>query len=162
MNKHSNLLERCLSQQVALEEQLYKVIAQQVSDVDEAKFPDAKNLLLKARDALEQHFTPLNIILDDLDRAALSLQNNPHALNLPIFHDSCEEQALSELLRNDYAALNHVAIGNSMLHTIALALDRQEVAAVALSHLQHLTPLVEKLEDLIPYVVTQELLSHSQ
>jgi hypothetical protein len=165
MSTPSNPLEHYLSEQVALEEQLCKIIEQQISDVDEIHFPDAKNLLLKTKEVLEQHFIPLNKMLDRLDQAALSAQKNRLILNAVTFNGydrNQENERVSKILRDDYAALNLITMGNTILHTTALALDCQEVAAVALDHLQHLTPLVAKIGELMPHIVTQELLTHSE
>ena len=67
MDRLNNLLEHYLGEQVALEEELCKVIEQQIADVDEKRFPDARSILIKTKEVLEQHFRPLNTLLDELD-----------------------------------------------------------------------------------------------
>jgi hypothetical protein len=64
---------------------------------------------------------------------------------------------ISRILRDDYAALNHVTISTTQLHTLALSLGARDVAELALTHLENLAPLVVKIGELIPSVTTREL-----
>ncbi len=57
--------------------------------------------------------------------------------------------------------MNSITMGNTLLHTTALALDSHEVAATALMHLKNLTPLVIKISELVPEVVAKELHTES-
>ena len=61
------------------------------------------------------------------------------------------------MLRDDYAALNLAAMGNTLLHATALAADSKEVADVALEHLTNLTGFVTKMTELVRRVAVLEL-----
>ena len=61
------------------------------------------------------------------------------------------------MLYDDYAALSSVAMGNTLLHTTALAADSTEIAELALKHLTNMASFVVKMSDLMPIVVALEL-----
>lgn len=166
MKEPNSLLEHYLCEQLAMEEQLCTMIEQQISDVDDTHFPDAKGLLIKTKQVLEQHYRPLNQLLDRLDqaRADLNEKKTSGALSLVSLDGLRRDQAsdrVSRILRDDYSALNLVAMGSTMLHTTALALDCSDVAKVALEHLRHLIPLVVKLREMMPHIVAREAIDHS-
>jgi len=103
-------------------------------------------------------------MLDRLEQAAQSARKSPVALSLVSVDGLRRDQAnerVSRILRDDFSALNLIAMGNTMLHTTALALNYQDVATVALEHLRHLTLLVFKLRELMPRVVAREAVDHS-
>lgn len=150
-----------LREQLSLEEHFCKVIEGQVSEIDEALFPDAKDLLIKTREVLENHFVPLNEMLDRLEKDALQIENKAVSSNGDGLPDHISAEAkkarLSRILRDDYSALNLITMSNTLLHTTALALECQEAAALALKHIQNLAPLVIKIGELVPEVVAREL-----
>ena len=64
---------------------------------------------------------------------------------------------VSRMLRDDYTALAMATISYTQLHTTGLAYKEQEVADVALKHLEALTPLVIRINEIMPNVVAAEL-----
>ena len=159
MGINAEILERQLAEQVSLEEQLYGLLQEQITSIHQKEFIDAKIALMNTAETLEQHFTALNALLDTFEREAHVRQAM-----------SCEEknghgtvaraqkrERLSRTLSDDYSMLNHITMSNTLLHTTGLALESQEVAALALRHLQNLAPLVVKLGELLPEIVTIEL-----
>lgn len=170
MNNLDEHLKQYIREQIALEEHLSTVIEQQISEVSETEFADAKNVLIQTREVLERHFIPLNALLDKLEKdtataLAITVSSNGSGNSNGLHHHPGETEQrskrISTILRDDYSALNLVAISNTLLHTTALALNCQEVAAIALSHLQNLTPLVVKIGQLVPEVVARELRTQS-
>ena len=165
MENCDEILRQYLSEQIALEEHLSKIINEQIAEIDEVEFADAKNLLIKTNQVLERHFTPLNELLDKLENDALIARTQPITSNgrggehhPP--HLEQRKRRISRILRDDYSALNLIAISNTLLHTTALALDCQDVATLALKHLENLAPLVIRIRELVPEVVAKEL--HAQ
>ena len=65
---------------------------------------------------------------------------------------------VSRMLRDDYTALALATISYTQLHTTGLAYQEQEVADVALKHLEDLTPLVIRINEIMPNVVAAELM----
>ena len=165
MKGNQDVLEQQLREQIALEEHLCKAIQEQVEEIRGAEFADARTLLQKTCEALELHFTPLNKLLDGLDQVARhekakAISRNGGGL-IDHLAQGVPKQSLSKILRDDYSALNLVTISNTLLHTTALALEAKEVASTALKHLENLAPLVVRIGEIVPEVITRELRSGS-
>ena len=160
MEHRAEILRTYLSEQIALEEQLCRIIEDQIAEIDDSDFEDAKDLLTNARQVLERHFTPLNELLDKIEQEALSAQKVSAATNgagaVPLDLRK-NDKKVSRILRDDYSALNLITISNTLLHTTALALGCLDIAALALQHLENLAPLVVRLGKLMPAIITREL-----
>jgi hypothetical protein len=161
MKNRDDILKRYLSEQIALEEHLCRIIEDQIEEIEGPDFADAKSLLTKTRLTLEQQFEPLNALLDKLESDALIAQtkaaaNNGGGVKNPLATEQ-HTTSISKILCNDYSALNLITISNTLLHTTALALQCDDVAATALKHLENLAPLVIKIGQLMPEVLAREL-----
>jgi len=71
--------------------------------------------------------------------------------------DKVRTEAVSKLLRDDYTAFNHAAIGYVMLHTTAHALTQPSTADIAARYLREYAEAVQKINQIMPGVVTWEL-----
>jgi hypothetical protein len=165
MKKIDRLLIEQLREQLAIEEDLCTMLEEQIDDILETKYSEARNLLISAKEVLIRHFIALNETLDklemhDTDSRALEIKHKSNGIDTQSESNSSNEQKnrkISRILRDDYSALNLVTISNTLLHTLALAIDNQYVADLALRHLENLTPLVVRLGELMTDVVTLEL-----
>jgi hypothetical protein len=170
MENHTGTLKQYLREQIALEEQLLRNVEEQLHEVQCAEYADARVLLEKTKTALEGHFTPLNELLDQLERdAPLILANGapPNGTREPGSHrgstgssreeERRERRRISRILRDDFSALNTVALNNTLLHTSALALKCHDIASVALKHIENLLPLLVEIGALVPDVVAREI-----
>lgn len=162
MKDHTELLKSQICEQIALEEHLLIIIEEQIREIDGNEFDDAKNLLTKTKNVLARHFVTLNELLDKTEQNASaackeSVASNGVTLNTP----TMTRAKISKILQDDYSALNKITISNTLLHTLALALDYKEVATTALKHLENLTPFVIRIGELMPEVVTRELYRES-
>ena len=166
MENRDDILKQHLSEQIALEEDLYRIIQEQIVEIDEARFADAKSLLARTGQTLETHFTPLNELLDKLELDAVAARTRAVGSNGGGFKNPLERvvarKPISKILRDDYSALNLITISISQLHTAALVLESKDVARVALKHLENLAPLVVRLGELVPQVVARELRNGSE
>ena len=72
-------------------------------------------------------------------------------------YDKVRKDPVSRMLRDDYTALNMASFSYTQLHTTALAYSDAPVAEAALRHLKDLTPLIMKLNEVVPHVVVREL-----
>jgi hypothetical protein len=170
MENHIDTLKQYLREQIALEEQLLRNVEEQLHEVQCAEYADARALLEKTKTALEGHFTPLNELLDQLERdVPLTLANgsltegkreprsnrgsNPSSRE----EERREQRRISRILRDDFSALNTVALNNTLLHTSALALKCHDIASVALKHIENLLPLLVEIGTLVPEVVAREI-----
>lgn len=74
MSNHNETLRQNISEQIALEEHLFNTIEEQLAEIDDKDFDDAKILLTKTKNILERHFITLNQLLDKLEIDALDIK----------------------------------------------------------------------------------------
>ena len=169
MEKLNSLLENCLSEQVIQEESLYKAIENQVLEVDEKEFPEAKKLLISINDVLEEHYISLNQMLYKIDSES-QVGINAGQVHNSEHHDGHDghngihgrqSKPISRILRDVYSMLNSVTMSYAQLHTTGLALEKPDIAKLALDHLARLTSLITKIGEIVPNVVIRELLIKS-
>lgn len=151
-----DILTQQLSEQIALEEHLCALLREQITEMDPIDFADARELLRTTSEVLERHFTPLNQLLDTLEDAAEG-ESATNETSAAAANREQQNIRISRMLRDDYSALNLITISNSLLHSTALTVAASDIATVALQHLEHLTPLVVKIGNLVPSVVAREL-----
>ncbi len=160
MSSQNQILIQHIHEQIALEEQLCKIIEKQISEINEPNYIDAKNLLIRAFKTLESQFAPLNSILDKLEDASSIdiFKTESNGIEMKNLLDPEQKNSIiSRILRDDYSALNLITMSNTLLHTTALALESKEVAELALQHIKNLAPVVIKIGQMVPDVVTREL-----
>lgn len=75
--------------------------------------------------------------------------------------DSLRNDPVSKILRDDYTALNMLSSGYTMLYTAALVDENENLANFALSSLQRVAQLIADTNQIIPFVVTEELAGHN-
>ena len=71
--------------------------------------------------------------------------------------DNVRTKAVSKMLRDDYTAFNHAAMGYSMLHVSAHALGDMQTMEIADRHLRGYTRAAQEINQLIADVVVWEL-----
>ncbi|WP_340106497.1 hypothetical protein [Rhodohalobacter sp. 8-1] len=76
--------------------------------------------------------------------------------------DSVRDDALSKMLRDDYAALSMITIGYTMLHTHALSDENQKLAELSKSHLEDCTILITEISKVVPIVTSYEINSDTE
>lgn len=164
MKQLDRILENSLLAQLSLEERLYKEVERQLSQSNIDEYLDVKEMLSGVKEVLEQHYARLNIALDQVTKGGTDMvTTDGEDLVADDMGNSnggkgrIRREAMSQMLQDDYAALNLAAMGNTLLHTTALAADSQEIADVTLEHLANLNHFVLKMCELVPKVVAQEL-----
>lgn len=76
--------------------------------------------------------------------------------------DRMRNDSVAKALRDDYTALNHTAIAYSMLHTTAMALKHDGAKAFAEEGVRTYARLVQKINDVIPEAVVEDLVENDQ
>ena len=71
--------------------------------------------------------------------------------------DKIRPESVSKAIRDDYTAVNHAAIGYTMLHATALMLHDQATASLAERHLRDYTSHIEGINQIIADVVAYDL-----
>jgi hypothetical protein len=154
-------LAQNLREQIALEEEFYRIIKSKINLINQVEYADARELLNQTCLVLERQFKPLNESVDKLDDNALldrEIAIKGNGAEPRILSEAAQEQdKISRILRDAYIALNSITISNTALHTTALALDAQEVAQLALKQLKNLAPLIVQIGKLMPEVIAREL-----
>jgi hypothetical protein len=169
MNDHSKLISDFICEQIVIQEDLYRSVERQLSEINNSSFSEASTLLQGIKTLLEEHYQHLNDLLDQFDiqeekppRIRLLRDNAASNATLSNTSDSEQRIGLAKLIsmfRQNHLALSQIAFNNSFLYTMALALNYEEAAAVALLHLQTVAPLVFKTGDILPDMVMRELLA---
>lgn len=164
MSELKQLLENHLFSQVSLEEHLLLEVQRQLSHPNIEEYSDVIEMLNGVKAVLEQHFLRLNALADALAKRSGDPNFNGQKdveSNIPRNSDGTRNKIrrewISQMLQDDYAALNVAAMGNTLLHTTALAANSEEIASIALEHLTNLTGFVVRMSELVPRVVIHEL-----
>ena len=74
--------------------------------------------------------------------------------------DRMRNDSAAKALRDDYTALNHLAISYSMLHTTSMALKHDEARSFSEQGLRTIATLVQKINDVMPEAVFQDLVDN--
>ncbi|MEM5787517.1 MAG: hypothetical protein AAGU11_09380 [Syntrophobacteraceae bacterium] len=154
------ILRDYVSDMLGVEKHCLESIERQTADDRFSACPEAHGLLIKIEAVLRSHTGTLDSCLSTLDgeMKGLFTKATTSAMGaIAGLYGKLREDPVSRSLRDDYTALSLAAISYTMLHTTALALHDQPVAALALKHLNDLTPLIVALSRVIPEVVAREL-----
>lgn len=71
--------------------------------------------------------------------------------------DSARDDAASKMLRDDYTALSMIASGYTMLHTLALGSNNQELANFTQESLTRIAQLITETSKILPHIVAEEM-----
>ena len=160
MQARSDTLQQYVSDMIAIEEHIANAVKRQVEDKDVLNNPQASRIIQNILQYAEQHSQHLKQHLESIggDPAKGIKEVATSALGAVAgMYDKIRSEQVSKMLRDDYTALNLAAIAYTMLHTTGLALQDQGTASLALRHLQHYTPIIMELNQIIPSVVVAEL-----
>jgi ferritin-like metal-binding protein YciE len=161
MSDRQKTLQRYVSDMVSVEEHILEAIKHQVKDGDFKEFPMAHEFVSKTETVLRDHVDALHKHLDTLggDPANPVKEAVTSVLGKAagIIDQVRQNDKISADLRDDYTALNLAAVSYTLLHTTGLALQDQKTASLAQKHLMDLTPLITRINEIIPQVAVQEL-----
>lgn len=164
MKTSEQLLENALLTQVGIEEGLCSKISLQLSQADMEKYPAVKEMLKSAKKTLEIHFTRLNVELDRITArqakiitANKSKKSNVNSIKPSNMENEIRRLRISQMLEEDYKDLNLAVTGNTTLHSTALVAQSEDIANLALEHLENMNSIVLIIGELMPIVLAQEL-----
>lgn len=158
---NAEIMRENLGDMLGVEQHIYQSIQRQIGDERARKFFNARELLQKTQSVLSLHIAELEHRLATVDggpesklkKAATIITGSAAGL----YGKLRTGQPVSKNLRDDCISLNLAALSYGMLSTAALALNENEIAAMAQRHLTELTPLIVELSELIPFVLANEL-----
>jgi len=148
---------------LALEHHLKIALAGQIKDLDEDQ--ECAPQLRGIHDTCEHHIVALEKLADQREQTGQGVSELVKKAASSILGagaaavDFVRSEKLPKNLRDDYTAVAMACIGYVMLHTTALSLGDDKVAAIAHSHLQNHAKSVMTLNAIIPGVVIRFLKS---
>jgi len=158
------LLQKSVSDMLAVEEDISSAAKRQVKNEELTKHASqASRVINNIAQMSKRHEQELQALLQSIggDSAKGIMEITTAALgSVAGFYDKIRSEAIAEMVRGDYTALNLATIGYTMLHTTALALNEQKTASVALRHLQEYTSVVLEINEIVPSVIIADLRQH--
>ena len=160
------ILRDCVGDMLAAEKHCLESIERQTGDKAFLAYTEAHQLLTRIEVVLRSHTSALEHCLSTIDgglgpKVKKALSAAAGAIS-GIYGKNRFEEPVSRSLRDDYTALNLVAISYTMLHTTACVLNEDTAAELALRNLNEITPLIVGLSRVIPEVLAYELSSEDK
>lgn len=175
MSERLDTIQKRVSDMLAVVRHVQEAIDRQKTDSRVVRMESAHALLQKMSLALNTHTGELRRIL--ADRGALNggdgdIVDSTVSTVKEVVSGTLGQAAgiigmvrpdkVSLMLRDDYTAMNMVAIAYTMLHTTAVVLHDEVVASLAADHLHDITPLIIETNEVVPRVVAMELLDDAE
>jgi ferritin-like metal-binding protein YciE len=156
--KHAQTIADYVGDMVALESHIEEALDRQLNEVQDD--PDATQAVRRFHDTVKRHRDTLKALQEETGSTA----GNPiKAAGSALLGKAAgvvnlvRTEGISKALRDDYAAFSLAAISYSMLHTTALGLGNQRVAALAEQYLTDYAGAIERINEIMPSVVKREL-----
>ncbi|MBA2481191.1 MAG: hypothetical protein H0V44_11060 [Planctomycetes bacterium] len=143
-----------------LERHILKAVARQRVSERLLVMPEAGTVVLAIDRILARHVGALETYLTGFGadhRNGVARALSRMSGTVAGLYERMRDQAVSRMLRDDYAALSMAAISYEMLHTVGLAHRDMHLAQISLVHLQDLTTQIIDLSRIIPHVVATEI-----
>jgi hypothetical protein len=162
--KNLETLAEYVNDMLAVERDLHSALRRHKDDRAIQACPPAGPVLQQIEDVTDLHLKELERSLTSLGESASAVKQAAGSVKgtLAAMYDKLRDDRASRMLRDDYAALCFACICYEMLHTVALAVDQDEIARVAIRHLRDYAPAVMDLGQVVPHVVVQELMKEGK
>jgi ferritin-like metal-binding protein YciE len=156
--KHERTIADYVGDMAALEAHIEEALDRQLAEVRDD--PEAHAAVQRFHDMVKQHRDTVIALQEDVG----STPGNPiKAAGAALLGkaagiiDLIRTEGISKSLRDDYAAFSLAAISYSMLYTTARGLGNQRVASLAERHLTDYAQAIERINEIMPFVVEREL-----
>lgn len=159
-DKNPAALKTYVNDMTALQKHILEAVERQIEDDRVKSEAQTIELIGKVKHTLTGQVSELQAQVERLgsQTGAAVKQTVSHVLGVFAgLLDKVRKDPVSKMLRDDYTALNLASFSYTMLHTTGLAFKDQAVADLALRHLQELTPLIIRFNEIVPNVVAAEL-----
>ena len=159
-DKNTATLKTYVNDMVTLQKHILEAVSGQLDDERAKSEAQTVELLVKVKHTTAQQVEDLEKQVARLGSEVTATAKQAVGHVLGVFagiYDKIRKDPVSRMLRDGYVALNLSSISYTMLHTTGLAYHDQVVADLALAHLQQLTPLIMRYNEIIPNVVAAEL-----
>jgi ferritin-like metal-binding protein YciE len=157
-DKNLNTVQQYVGDMIALETHIEEAIDRQLDEVKDNSTADAAvrqfhTMVKDHREGLKAHLKAIGGSESSPVKNAVAGFFGAAAGMI----DKVRTEAVSKLLRDDYTAFNHAAMGYVMLHTTAHALTQPSTADIAARYLRDYAQAVQKINQIMPGVVIWEL-----
>lgn len=155
------ILQKHVSEILGLEREIAETIEGQLLDKKVVKLEYVADVLCYLVPVLKGHIASLENL--STERSGGFIKDAVMAVSgmLAGMRGKPRSSSVSDMLREDFAALSFATASYAMLHTAGLALRDPETADLAMRNMQALTRLLMALSDAIPRVIVDELV-HGQ
>ena len=160
MTTAQSILSGYVNDMLAVEREIHQAVSRQKHDERVKRFPAVSLLIDSIEETIDTH---IERVADALARLGASESALKKAVGTVlgivggIYDKVRQDDKVSRLVRDDYAALSFAVVCYQMLHTTALALGDQRVADMALRHLENYAAAIMRIGEVIPSLVIQEL-----
>ncbi len=158
--KRDASIRKQLSDMIALNRHILEAVERQRGDGNVREHPEVNELVIRIERTLTAHVAELEELAGSYGSGTGSILKKAVTQTLGMaagLYDKIREHERARMLRDNYTALNHVAISYAMLHTFGLAVSEENVADIAKRHLGTIPPLLESIRQSIPHVVAAEI-----
>lgn len=157
-NRNRDEIQQYVGDMVALESHIEQAMDGQLKH--KAEHPEAAAAIKRFHDMVKMQRDALKAHLETLggseSRPIKELVSTLFGVAAGAI-DNVRTKAVSKMLRDDYTAFNHAAMGYSMLHVTAHALGETRTMEIANRHLRGYAKAVQEINQLMPSVVVWEL-----
>jgi ferritin-like metal-binding protein YciE len=165
MTTAQETLSGYVNDMLAVEREIHQAMRRQKNDERVKRFPAVAMLIANIEDTIDGH-------IERLGEALARIGANESAIKKAVgtvlgvvggLYDKVrQDDKVSRLVRDDYAALCFAIVCYEMLHTTALALGDDRVADMAIRHLADYAAAITRVSDVIPRLVVQELAAEAK
>jgi len=165
MTTAQSILSGYVNDMLAVEREIHQAFSRQKHDERVKRFPAASVLVGSIEDTIDAH---IERVAETLARLGASESALKKAVGTVlgivggIYDKVRQDDKVSRLVRDDYAALSFAVVCYQMLHTTALALGDQRVAEMAIRHLEDYATAIMRISAVVPPLVVQELSSEAK
>ncbi|HMB98344.1 MAG TPA: hypothetical protein VKM36_07675 [Balneolaceae bacterium] len=149
---------------LTLETHLLNAVKKQKSS-EKVRIGEAIELLHVLDKTLSVHTTVLEKKVEGLDgerKSKIKSKIGSFTGQIAGLVDTVREDPVSKMMRDDYCSLSMIAIGYTMLHTLALAAKDSELAELTSGNLSDIAQLITETSRVVPVVVASETTDDEQ
>lgn len=159
-NDREGEIRKHVSDMLAVEEHFLEAVERQRQDERVREHLDANKVLIELERILRAHTETLEEVTQRYGAGGESLVKRAVTEALGFMaglYDKVRDYPVSRMLRDDYAALSLAAMSYTAMHSFGLAIRENQIADLALKHLEELTPIVIEVSRLLPQLVIAEV-----
>ncbi|TLD68392.1 hypothetical protein FEM03_23100 [Phragmitibacter flavus] len=159
-SKNHAVVRTYVNDMIAVERDIFNAISGQIADDKVKVHTEIHRMLSEIAAESEQRLAANEQLSERLHGKLGAVVKEAIAATTGVLagiYGMVRKHPVSKMLRDDHVALNLAAVAYGMLYTTAVALDEDDVAAVALENLNSLPPRLILLSRAIPSIVVKEL-----